>query len=91
MLTNVSGTTWTQEMIWCIMNGYDYKAAKSSPLDQRVPYFELSGIWDMVDLPNSFEMVSNLASPRLIKTHLSWSMLPNTLMKEGKGKVGRFH
>ena len=34
------GTTWTQEMVWCIMNNLDFKAAKESILEKRVPYFE---------------------------------------------------
>ena len=34
------GTTWTQEMVWCIMNKLDFKAAKESILEKRVPYFE---------------------------------------------------
>ena len=34
------GTTWTQEMVWCIMNNLDFKAAKERILEKRVPYFE---------------------------------------------------
>ena len=34
------GTTWTQEMVWCIMNNLDFKTAKESILEKRVPYFE---------------------------------------------------
>ena len=34
------GTTWTQEMVWCIMNNLDFKTAKQSILEKRVPYFE---------------------------------------------------
>ena len=34
------GTTWTQEMVWCIMNNYDYETAASTTLDERIPYFE---------------------------------------------------
>ena len=34
------GTTWTQEMVWCIMNNYDYEKAASTTLDERIPYFE---------------------------------------------------
>ena len=34
------GTTWTQEMVWCIMNNLDYKLAKETILEKRVPFFE---------------------------------------------------
>ena len=34
------GTTWTQEMVWCIMNNYDYEKAATLTLDERIPYFE---------------------------------------------------
>ena len=34
------GTTWTQEMVWCIMNNYDYEKAANTTLDERIPYFE---------------------------------------------------
>ena len=34
------GTTWTQEMVWCIMNKLNYKAAKETILEKRVPFFE---------------------------------------------------
>ena len=34
------GTTWTQEMVWCIMNDLDFVKAKETILDERVKYFE---------------------------------------------------
>ena len=34
------GTTWTQEMVWCIMNDLDYDKAKQDTLEYRVPFFE---------------------------------------------------
>ena len=42
----VKGTTWTQEMVWCIMNNQDYKTAKEISLETRVPFFEYVGISD---------------------------------------------
>jgi len=41
-----SGTTWTQEMVWNIMNNVDLETAKSESLDNRVPFMEISGIID---------------------------------------------
>ena len=38
-----AGTTWTQETVWCIMNNLDFKKARETILDERVPYLEL--VW----------------------------------------------
>lgn len=34
------GTTWTEEMVWCLMNNMDYEAAKKTTLDERIPFVE---------------------------------------------------
>ena len=34
------GTTWTQEMVWCIMNEFNYAEGKKDTLDEKFPYFE---------------------------------------------------
>jgi hypothetical protein len=34
------GTTWTQEMVWCIMNDFNYAEGKKATLDEKFPYFE---------------------------------------------------
>lgn len=39
-----SGTTWTQEMVWNVMNNVDLETAKSVKLDKRVPFLEIGGI-----------------------------------------------
>ena len=35
-----SGTTWTQEMLWMIVNDHDYQAAQRQILDTRSPFLE---------------------------------------------------
>ncbi len=35
-----SGTTWTEEMVWCILNNLDFDAAKEKTLDERIPFVE---------------------------------------------------
>lgn len=35
-----SGTTWTQEMMWLLLNDLNYEAAKATQLFVRFPYFE---------------------------------------------------
>merc|ERR1711953_1073918 len=82
------GTTWTQEMVWCIMNNYDYEAGQKATLDEKFPYFEISAVTEVdgVLAENSMELVENMESPRLIKTHLSFDMLP-TSITQNKAKL----
>jgi hypothetical protein len=37
---SLTGTTWTQEMVWLIANDLDFEKAKKTPLNDRVPFFE---------------------------------------------------
>jgi len=85
------GTTWTQEMVWNIVNNLDFKTAKSVELDERVPFLELSSMVttdDMVamGIEDTITKVDNMASPRVIKTHLSIDMLPKEILTK-KAKV----
>jgi len=93
------GTTWTQEMVWCIMNNLDYKLAKETILEKRVPFFELRPITEeafaneftnQVDtewIDDTIGLVEKLKSPRIIKTHLSWQMLPAKLISNKNAKI----
>jgi len=93
------GTTWTQEMVWCIMNNLDYKLAKETILEKRVPFFELRPITEeasaneltnQVDtewIDDTIGLVEKLKSPRIIKTHLSWQMLPAKLISNNNAKI----
>ena len=40
------GTTWTQEMVWNIVNNVDLEQARSVTLDKRIPFLELTGLYD---------------------------------------------
>lgn len=35
-----SGTTWTQELVWCMMHDLDFDTASSTPLPMRSPFIE---------------------------------------------------
>ncbi|CAK1581629.1 unnamed protein product [Parnassius mnemosyne] len=35
-----SGTTWTQELVWLILNNFDYEKASETPLTIRYPFLE---------------------------------------------------
>nr|CAD7448559.1 unnamed protein product [Timema bartmani]CAD7457250.1 unnamed protein product [Timema tahoe] len=86
-----TGTTWTQEMVWCIANDLDFQAAKV-PLPERFPFLDHSPLFDYTDilpripdlqLPtfvlDSVQHIADLPSPRFIKTHLPWSLLPGQI------------
>ncbi|XP_048515989.1 luciferin sulfotransferase-like [Athalia rosae] len=84
-----AGTTWTQEMVWSICNDIESEAAKVD-LTARFPFFEFSSLFDLPeDLKNdervpdsfvdSFRFAANLPSPRFIKTHLPFHLLPRQI------------
>ncbi|KAK2575938.1 hypothetical protein KPH14_007300 [Odynerus spinipes] len=86
-----TGTTWTQEMIWCIANDLDFEGAKK-PLPERFPFLEYSIIFNYekaqsrdsnLHLPqlvvDSVNYTKNQPSPRYIKTHLPFQLLPREL------------
>ncbi|XP_063992922.1 uncharacterized protein LOC135170796 [Diachasmimorpha longicaudata] len=87
-----AGTTWTQEMVWCLANDVDLEGAKTD-LSDRFPFFELAAISDISKIPKelsesdpeimrSIELCDDLPSPRFIKTHLPYHLLPRGL-REG--------
>lgn len=34
------GTTWMQELLWLVMNNFDFEGAKNEHLEIRTPYME---------------------------------------------------
>jgi len=75
------GTTWTQEMTWHIMTGVDLETAKK-PLFDRSPFIDMPMIRGVSQEENDkfFEDLEKAPSPRLIKTHYPFEMLPPTLL-----------
>ncbi|XP_014225888.1 estrogen sulfotransferase, testis isoform-like [Trichogramma pretiosum] len=93
-----SGTTWTQEMVWCIVNDLDFEKAKV-PISERFPYLEFSGIVgssriatnyarENQNLPkylmSSVEYCNELTHPRFIKSHNPLNLLPNDIRDGAK-------
>lgn len=83
-----SGTTWTQEVVWCLVHGLDNEKGKSN-LMTRFPFFEWDSLMpdnlekspgqldDDPCLPgNTWKLVNSMASPRTIKSHLQKPLLP---------------
>ncbi|KAF2886189.1 hypothetical protein ILUMI_19984 [Ignelater luminosus] len=85
-----TGTTWTQEMVWLIANNLDFKGAEEN-LNNRFPFLEFSTICDLsrqyeiMKVPqsertlNTIEKAAKVKSPRFIKTHLPYSLLPDQI------------
>ncbi|XP_054275897.1 luciferin sulfotransferase-like [Macrosteles quadrilineatus] len=84
-----SGTHWSSEMVWLISNDLDYEGSKVSQL-QRVPFLEFEHFLshcpepeNASDFPmdpklflHSVDYVKTMKSPRFIKTHLPFQLLP---------------
>ena len=83
-----SGTTWTQEMVWMLVNDVD-KEKGAKPAILRCPYMEMKTVMgpnlDMTPFPPDMVKVMNdpigyagkLSSPRVLKTHLPIDCLPH--------------
>lgn len=77
-----SGTTWTQEMIWMIINNVDMDQA-ASPLFQRSPFLEFGCLrQDLKEDP--LETAEKLTRRRVLKTHLPFEFLPPDIFKRCK-------
>ncbi|CAK1581650.1 unnamed protein product [Parnassius mnemosyne] len=91
-----SGTTWTQELVWLILNNFDYEKALETPLTVRYPFLETEAFVNhnqISDMPNgkkiintfeanipSVQDIESMASPRFIKSHVPLSLLPPKLL-----------
>ncbi|XP_018571408.1 estrogen sulfotransferase-like [Anoplophora glabripennis] len=82
-----TGSTWCQEMIWIIGNNLDFETAKNTLQQFRAPLIEASAsLYTFADLfkenfTDSVEYVNNFPSPRFIKTHLTYRLLPSEIRK----------
>ncbi|BFZ24860.1 hypothetical protein BsWGS_27898 [Bradybaena similaris] len=73
-----AGTTWLQEIVYLIVNNGNFEAASQTNIDERFPYFEF--------IVPGMKAISQMPSPRLIKSHLPLSLLPNQITQK-KPKV----
>jgi hypothetical protein len=71
-----SGTTWVQEIVYLITNDCDFEKAKSSSIESRSPF---------IDFPSpGVKYIDGLQSPRIIKTHMPLTFLPDNVQNESK-------
>ena len=69
----ITGTTWLSEVVFNIIHDMDFIKARSLPLDERVPYLE----W-VYTTKSTLEHLP-IDKPRIIKTHLPLSLLPQQI------------
>ncbi|KAJ9573814.1 hypothetical protein L9F63_008796, partial [Diploptera punctata] len=77
------GTTWTQELIWLLLNDLDFNKASSINQIERSPFFEFGCLVDK-DVNSKYSVDTlkaskELKSPRCIKSHLPIELLPEQL------------
>ncbi|KAF5295480.1 hypothetical protein FQR65_LT10468 [Abscondita terminalis] len=75
-----SGTRWAQEMVWLIVNNFDYQRAKTIELAKRAPLLELNALFkpdfDVGFDKDNVKLFKSMESPRCVRTHLEWNLLP---------------
>ena len=69
-----AGTTWTQEIMYLVHSNLDFSTAKSKDLNERFPYVEHAR--------TEYDFVKKMPSPRLLKSHLPYSLLPPDIHKK---------
>lgn len=72
------GTTWVQELVFLIQNDCDFETAKSKTIEERSPFFEYPS--------PGLNVIKNMKSTRIIKTHLPIELLPDDIEKNSKVK-----
>ncbi|XP_068896625.1 luciferin sulfotransferase-like [Tenebrio molitor] len=86
-----SGSTWMQEMVWMIVNDFDFKGAET-PIHERCLFLEKTTlqIYNSSRI-NPIENIQNrkdLKNPLVFKTHLPFTLLPKQISSgEKKPKI----
>ncbi|KAE8577680.1 hypothetical protein XENTR_v10023012 [Xenopus tropicalis] len=70
-----AGTTWMQEIVDSIMNAEDLIKVKRAPTHVRFPFLE---ICNPPPLPCGVDILEQTPSPRIIKTHLQYELVPKS-------------
>ncbi|XP_043942206.1 sulfotransferase 1 family member D1-like isoform X4 [Protopterus annectens] len=74
-----AGTTWISEIVDMINNNGDTEICRRGPTHERVPYLEFGG---PNPLPIGIEQAINMPSPRIIKTHFPYQLVPKSFWEQ---------
>ncbi|XP_067171035.1 sulfotransferase 1B1 isoform X1 [Apteryx mantelli] len=75
-----AGTTWMQEIVDLILARGDTAKAHRAPTHIRIPFLE---ICSPPPVPSGVTQLLNAPSPRVIKTHLPFQLVPKTFWEQG--------
>jgi len=88
-----TGTTWMRELVWCIMNECDIDKAKKIKLNERIPFIDMAILADFggniekelgMSAEQWLDKIESLPSPKILKSHLPFDLLPPNLLDKGK-------
>jgi estrone sulfotransferase len=74
-------------MVWCLKNNLDFKTSRTIDLDDRMIFLEYIAILDengFGSVPDTIQRTADMPSPRIIKTHLPFDLLPNQIRTREK-------
>ncbi|XP_067883690.1 sulfotransferase 1B1-like [Heterodontus francisci] len=74
-----AGTTWVQEIVDFILHDGDAEQCRRAPLQSRIPFLEFSVPGHN---PSGTELLDKLPSPKVIKTHLPFQLLPKSFLEQ---------
>ncbi|XP_048373832.1 sulfotransferase 1B1-like [Sphaerodactylus townsendi] len=74
-----AGTTWTQEIVDLILAAGDTEKSQRAPMQVRIPFLEYC---TPPPLPSGIDRLVNAPSPRVMKTHLPFQLLPKSFLEK---------
>ncbi|XP_015284807.1 PREDICTED: sulfotransferase family cytosolic 1B member 1-like [Gekko japonicus] len=74
-----AGTTWTQEIVDLILARGDVEKACRAPVYIRIPFLEMCSF---PDFRSGVDLLMSAPSPRVIKTHLPFQLLPKSFLEK---------